>query len=265
MAIASQMPKNYAVTIVARNLPGDEDNKEWASPWAGAIWSGMEGSSEREQKMQLDSLAIWRQLALSDPESSVRRTEMHELFDTGSLEGRVWYRYKIPGFAELPRNELPEDVAFGIRYETIALSPTTFLPWMRGRLEAAGVQFKRAHVRSLADLRGLGHDVLVNATGTGARFLADVKDANMQEVRGQSLLVKSDYGNLLTRRGRRDYTYIFPRGDGTAILGGIKQYDNNDTHVDEYLRSDVCPKKKKEKRKKKKRQQLTLADCPSCP
>lgn len=40
------------------------------------------------------------------------------------------------------------------------------------------------------------------------------------------------------RRGK-DYTYIFGRGDGTAILGGIKQYGNTDTQVDDYIRKDV--------------------------
>ena len=243
MAVASQLPKNYDVTVVARNLPGDDpdNNDGWASPFAGAIWSGMEGSSEREQRMQLDSLAIWRQIGLTDPESSVRRTEMLEVFDTGTLEERVWYRYKIPGFAEVQLSELElEDAAFAIKYDSIVVSPTTFLPWMRRKLEAAGVQFKRAHVRSLGDLRGLGHDVLVNATGVGARFLLDVKDEKMQPVRGQSLLVKSDFPTLITRRGRHDYTYIFSRGDGTTILGGIKEYGRSDLHVDEYLRRDVC-------------------------
>lgn len=31
MAIASQLPTNYDVTIVARNLPGDPETTEWAS------------------------------------------------------------------------------------------------------------------------------------------------------------------------------------------------------------------------------------------
>ncbi|KAL1986075.1 hypothetical protein VTN96DRAFT_6972 [Rasamsonia emersonii] len=237
MAIASQLPKNYDVTIVARNLPGDPHIQEWASPWAGAVWSGMDGSNEREQQMQLNALAVWWKLALTDPDSSVRRVEMTELRDSGSLD-QIWYRNKVPDFQVLPQEDLPAGAAVGVRYRTIVLTPMTFLPWMRAKLEANGVKFKRAHVRSLADLSGLGHDVLINAAGIGPRRLTDVMDQKVQEVRGQTVLVKSDYDKLFIRRGK-DYTYVFARQDGTAVIGGIKQFGNVDTKVDSELRADI--------------------------
>lgn len=98
-----------------------------------------------------------------------------------------------------------------------------FLPWLRKQLEETGVTFKRANVESLADLKGMGHEVLINASGWGARFLKDVADQEVEQVRGQTVLVKTDYNKLFIRRGK-DYTYILPRGDGTAVLGGVKQY-----------------------------------------
>lgn len=105
------------------------------------------------------------------------------------------------------------------------LTPTVFLPWLRGQLEAAGVAFKRVEVRSLEDLKGMGHDVLINATGWGARYLGDVADRDVEQVRGQTVLMKTNTDKVWTRRGK-DYTYVIPRGDGTAILGGVKQYGN---------------------------------------
>jgi glycine/D-amino acid oxidase-like deaminating enzyme len=30
--------RGYAVEVVARNLPGDSLDQDWASPWAGANW-----------------------------------------------------------------------------------------------------------------------------------------------------------------------------------------------------------------------------------
>lgn len=72
MAIASALSKNYEVTIVARNLPGDELTQQWSSPWAGALFLGLDGSTPREQKMQLDSFAYLYKLALTHPESSVK-------------------------------------------------------------------------------------------------------------------------------------------------------------------------------------------------
>lgn len=72
MAIASTLSKNYEVTIVARNLPGDEPTWDWSSPWAGALFLGLDGATPGEQKMQRDSFAyLWR-LAITHPESSVR-------------------------------------------------------------------------------------------------------------------------------------------------------------------------------------------------
>lgn len=242
MAIAARLPKDYEITIVARDLPEDklsqyETSQDWASPWAGAVWVGMKDSSKAEQRIQLDALAYWWQLALSHPESSVKRTEMVDILDTGSM-GDVWYRYKVPNFRILTKDELPPGAGFGVAYESIILTPAVFLPWLRRRLEASGVQFKRAHVRALSDLRGVGHDVLINATGIGPKYLKDVKDHMVLEVRGQTVLVKTDYEKTWIRRGK-DYTYCFARGDGTAVLGGIKQYGSKTKDVDESLRNDV--------------------------
>lgn len=83
----------------------------------------------------------------------------------------------------------------------------------------------RKTIKSLSDLQHLNHDVLVNSTGCGARVLHDVADENVQEVRGQTILVKTDFDKILMRHGK-DYTYVIPRLDGTAILGGIKQLNN---------------------------------------
>lgn len=107
--------------------------------------------------------------------------------------------------------------------QSVVLTPATFLPWLRKRLEDAGVTFKRLRIGALSDLEGLGHDVLVNAAGAGPLHLKDVQDQKVQHVRGQTVQVKTNYDKIMIRHGK-DYTYCIPRLDGTAILGGIKQY-----------------------------------------
>lgn len=89
-----------------------------------------------------------------------------------------------------------------------------------------GVQFKRTTLNSLADARSLGHDVLINATGFGSRFLRDVKDDNIEMIRGQTILVKHDYDKLFMRDTGDTYTYAIPRLDGTVILGGTRHKDS---------------------------------------
>ena len=137
-------------------------------------------------------------------------------------------------------DELPKGVKLGMSCElfdpymhgsllifldkSVVLTPAIFLPWLRRKLEAAGVKFVRKNLRSLSELKGFGHEVLVNATGFGAKFLGDVADQAVQQIRGQTVLVRTMHDKIFMRHGK-DYTYVIPRLDGTAILGGIKQVD----------------------------------------
>lgn len=238
MAIASQLLRHHDITIVARNLPGDEPHsQEWASPWAGAVWAGMDGSTPREQQFQLSALGVWWKLALSDPESSVRRIEMTEYRDSKTLD-QIWIRDKVPEFRVIPATELLPGTTVGFKYKTVVITPMVFLPWLRSKLEAMGVKFQRMTVRSLGDLNGIGHDILINAAGIGPLRLEDVKDFNVQEVRGQTVVVKSKFDKLFVRNGD-NYTYAFARGDGTTVLGGIKQFGSTKVEVDSDIRADV--------------------------
>lgn len=237
LAIASLLSRHHEVTIIAKNLPGDDLILDWASPWAGAVFLGLDGSNAREQKMQLDSFAVLWSLSISNPESSIKRIEMHDFHDDKTID-QIWYAGKMPEFRVMQREELPQGVALGMSYRTVVLNPAVFLPWLRTRLEAVGVTFKRASLESLAEAKRFGQDVLVNATGFGSKFLKDVNDQKVQQVRGQTLLVKSNFDRIFMRHGK-DYTYAISRLDGTCVLGGIKQYDQTEPQVDMDLQADV--------------------------
>ncbi|SPO07234.1 related to D-amino acid oxidase [Cephalotrichum gorgonifer] len=237
LVIAASLPRHYDITIIAKNLPGDPDSQEWASPWAGATWLGMLNSSEADQEIQLKSLAYWWSLARRHPESSVRRLQLVDVVDSVRPED-MWYSNRVPGYRPLTKGELPGDAPWGATFGSIVITPKYFLPWMRERLEKTGVKFVRGTVTSLKELAGMGHHVLINATGTGSKYLTDVQDDKVLEVRGQTVLVKSSYPKCWMRRGQ-DYTYHIPRGDGTAILGGIKEYGSTSTEVDDATRADI--------------------------
>lgn len=237
MAIASLLSRNHEVTIVAKNLPGDELSKEWASPWAGAVFLGLDGSNPWEQKMQLDSFAVLWSLAVSNPASSIRRIEMNDFHDDKTID-QIWYNGKMPQFRVMRQDELPKGVRLGMSYKTVVLTPKVFLPWLRKRLEDTGVVFKRVHLDSLAEVKTQGHDIVVNATGFGPKFLEDIRDQEVQLVRGQTVHVKSNYNKIYMRHGK-DYTYAISRLDGTCVLGGIKQYGQTCPEVDMDLQQDV--------------------------
>ncbi len=241
MMAAASLPKNYDITIVAEYLPGDYDTKEWASPYAGAIWVGVHKSSPREQKMQLEGLmGLWR-LAETDPESSVRQIELTEIMDRGTKED-VWYAGKVPEFRFLPQQDLPKGALYGMKYKTVVLTPQKFLNWLYQRLVDRGIKFRRTRVYALDDLKGLGHDVLINASGVGAENLKDVREKNLVSWRLQCVVAKApvSYDRLFIRRGDKGYySTAFSRLDGTVYVGGVLTSNDRNLAVSEEQRKKV--------------------------
>lgn len=216
------------ITIVGKHLPGDPYNKEWASPWAAAIWVGVQDSNPRDQKLQLDSFGVLWRLAETNPESSVRKADATEIMDMGSPKD-AWYANKLPGFRFMERSELPAKSVYGMKYKTVVITPQVFIEWMRARLEKRGVKFLRACVESLGDLEGMGHDVLINASGLGSTTLTDVKDDKLKPVMLQSIMLKlPSCKGLFIRRGHGYYSTSFPRQNGEVYIGGVIEYDNAD-------------------------------------
>ncbi|KAJ4171030.1 hypothetical protein NW754_007173 [Fusarium falciforme] len=122
---------------------------------------------------------------------------------------------------------------------TIVVNPHIFMPWLKRNLESSGVKFRRMDLDSLSDAHHLGHDVLINATGEGPKYLSDIKDQNMDLLRGQTMIIKSGYKKSFMRDDGNTYTYVIPRLDGTVILGGIRDPDVENTEVDIEIDKDI--------------------------
>ncbi|KAM0217446.1 hypothetical protein ACHAQD_007425 [Fusarium lateritium] len=189
--------------------------------------------------MQRDSFAeLWR-LATRYPESSIKKIPMEEVFDQERTDDDLWYREFVTDFRFLSKEELPEGAKGGVAYSTIVLNPHIFLVWLKINLENTGVEFKRMNLASLHEARHLDHDVLINASGLGPRELLDVKDPNMLFLKGQTIIVKSDYIKSFMRDDGKDYTYAIPRLDGTVILGGVRDPDVSNTDVNLEVDRDI--------------------------
>lgn len=73
LSAAAQLPKHHHITIVARDLPGDDhESHAWSSPHAGAIWMPLLDAPPREQDMQLQAFVHMWKIAGEFPESSVK-------------------------------------------------------------------------------------------------------------------------------------------------------------------------------------------------
>jgi glycine/D-amino acid oxidase-like deaminating enzyme len=137
-------------------------------------------------------------------------------------------------------SELPKGAIYGMKYQTVVITPQKFLPWLCVRLEERGVKFIRTRVTSLSQLGGMGHDVLVNATGFGAEKLADVKERKMTSWRLQTVVVKNDsYDRLFIRRTPTSYSTAFARLDGTIYVGGALTEGSRDLTISEEHRANV--------------------------
>ena len=104
------------------------------------------------------------------------------------------------------------------------MDPNIFLLWFKQHLESTGVTFKRMHLNALKDADTLGHDALVNASGFGSKFLRDIQDGNVEMIRGQTIVVRSNYNTYFMRDNGKTYTYAIPRGDGSVVLGGVRDW-----------------------------------------
>ncbi|TFK45195.1 hypothetical protein OE88DRAFT_1740516 [Heliocybe sulcata] len=224
LTIALFLPRHYDVTIVARDMPGDPDSLDWASPWAGAGFGGGGTKPDDPQEMEMLKAAFryyWN-LSESHPESSVK---MYTLPFTPLPASSPqihhpstasWTRPTCPP-PRMPRSGSPTPPSSSRPPPTSPTSPLSFTP-------STNVAFVPQTVSDLTDLLPLSPDVLVNAIGVGAGRLDPINDPLVEPVRGQTIVIRQPAIDHMTLRSGIDYCYVIPRGDGTAVIGGIKEH-----------------------------------------
>ncbi|KAJ5085897.1 nucleotide-binding domain-containing protein [Penicillium argentinense] len=226
----------YKVTIVARDLPGD-DSQDWASPWAGAAIYPHPDSGGNS--LQRENFRYYWDLAHRDPTScGVQAIKATEYYDDRDNDSSIWYKTVVPNYRLIHREDLPKGSKLGFTYTSMTLNPEILLPWIQKQLQARGVKFIRRALRSIEEARNItGARVIVHASGLGAHTLAD--DKNVEAIRGQTMFVKTDFAETKIHQGSH-YTYVIPRPqtDG-AIMGGVSQPGNVDRNVDKDLRVDI--------------------------
>ena len=161
-----------------------------------------------------------------------------EYFDDRDSGSKVWYEELAPRFKHIPRSKLPAGVRCGYTYTSTAISPDYYLPWLKKELMGRGVRFITTTVQSLAEAQALMKTaIVVNASGLGAKELAH--DDQVVPIRGQTMLIKSDFDGIVIRRGS-EFTYAIPRMfTGGVIIGGIAEEGSTNVQVDQSLKRDI--------------------------
>ncbi|KAJ5226114.1 D-amino-acid oxidase [Penicillium chermesinum] len=229
----------YSITVLAKHMPGDYDI-EYASPWAGANYMPVANEGTRHQEWETNTWAPLKALAENHPESGVYFQKAVVYNRKKDLEpgGRLVHRLSEtwPVYKEFSQHELSPEMDNGHEYTSVCINTAMYLPWLVGHCVKAGVVFKRAVVKHIANA-ATGHhsgkmaEVVINCTGLSSNALGGVMDENMRPARGQIVLVRNDAGPMWTTSGTDDgtdeavYTMTRAAGGGT-ILGGTYQLDD---------------------------------------
>jgi D-amino-acid oxidase len=175
--------------------------------------------------------ASWHRFAalVADTTAGVTMRRAIELWRTDAA--RPWWADAVPFARPAAADELPPGYAAGCCFDAPVVDMRRYMPWLRARLEAAGVRTRTGELASLDEaLRE--HDVVVDCSGLGARTLCG--DAELFAIRGQIVRV-ADPGIATVALDEDDpggIAYVVPRGDD-CVLGGTAEVGNEDLAVDD--------------------------------
>lgn len=201
----------YDAHVMARDMPG-----ETTSAVAGALW--LPYRAEPFERVGPWARATFTELLRihdREPGSGVLLRE-GVLLHRDAPPNRPPWADAARGLADLQAVADPAPgYAGGWSLRVPLVDMGAYLPWLVGRLEAAGGTVTRMPLPALPN-RGL----VVNATGVSARAVAH--DESVHPVRGQVVVVENPGLTrwLVDEREQGgDLTYVLPRTD-TVVLGG---------------------------------------------
>jgi D-amino-acid oxidase len=189
---------------------------------AGAIWGPVRcGPPDRVLGWARTGLSVLTELA-GEPAAAVRFTRGREV--SAEPSAPPYWLELLPDLRLLSSDELSGELSGGLvagwSYTAPVVTMPRYLDYLLARYERAGGSVSTGTVRSLAVPDA---PVVVNCTGTGARYL--VPDPEVVPVRGQVVLVRNpgidEFYIARTMRGT-DYVYVFPHGD-VVLLGGTAE------------------------------------------
>ena len=239
------------ILIIAAELPTDPASSytaDYASPWAGAHYRPIAGTTPQlafEKTLALTTATQMRPLASSHPESGVAPTPALEYVDApGPAERnlRTGDVYAFPGdnFRVLGPAELPTGAKWGCAYDTYCVNSPVYLRWLLARCQGMGARVVRQR------LAGGAREAFAFAERLGVRGVRTVVDCSgrgfhdpkANVIRGQTVLVRQQYGATVTRQCRDGaWSFLIPRpGGGGTIVGGTKEVGDWEAGVREETR-----------------------------
>jgi len=190
----------HRVDVLARDLP-----LETTSTIAAALWYPYL-AHPREQVLAwaATSYDVFRDLA-HDEAAGVRMLPGHDR--AGAHEPDPWWGGAVPDLRREPG---------GWTFTSPVIEMPVFLGWLVARIEELGGTLTRMNLSALPS----GADVVVNASGLGARLLGD--DHAVTPVRGQVVHVEQVGLEEWWLDATTDLTYVIPR-ERIVVVGGTEE------------------------------------------
>ncbi|KAJ9122405.1 hypothetical protein QFC22_001828 [Naganishia vaughanmartiniae] len=204
----------YEVTVVARDLPGDEKCVGYTSPWAG-------GSNAK----------VGRLFYADKPDGILCRGK------DGRGRMPYWDAELSTLFRKPPQEKTRVDPPGPNSYAAITIDTSKYLPCLVAEIRRLGCTIIRTNVTHVSQLQSpiipRKADVVVVCAGLGARHLGGVEDWDCYPIRGQVVLVRAPwYKRGVTKSSKTgDWTYTIPRASGDVILGGFKTDNDWTAHA----------------------------------
>ncbi|WWD19394.1 hypothetical protein CI109_103854 [Kwoniella shandongensis] len=236
--------KGLKVAIVAKDLPEDSNSFGFASPWAGCNWHSFE-TDGNAPAAQWDAITFRRlaELAKEHPELCERIPFYTVWQNEKKGDNELWFKDLVGDFHKLeasPSNPLPGNMSFGHTFSSYILHAPAYTAHLGSIVRSLGIPIYRHRLSSLDEAYNLPEigrvDLVINASGLGAKSLIGVEDEKVYPARGQTVLVrapevKTCYMHVEgfmagpLKPGEKpppEPAYIIPRPgpEGHVILGG---------------------------------------------
>ncbi|ORY22187.1 D-amino acid oxidase in complex with Two Anthranylate molecules [Naematelia encephala] len=237
--------RGLRVVIIARDLVADDPSQDWSSPWAGANWCPF-GTDPKICRWETEGFARLHELV---PAGLAMDLPIKRFASTEAGLHNHWYRNVVNDYRHLPSDQCPPG-SVGVAFTSLSVNAPDYCKWLHAQCSALGVDFIRRELRSLEEVVGPDTKIIINATGLGARWLEDVRDENVEPIRGQIVLVKAPAvrtctmdATLTTSEPTRS-TYVIPRPNsgGQVICGGCYEVGSLKREVDLDLSRDILQK-----------------------
>lgn len=197
----------HHVDVLARDLP-----LETTSSVAAAIWFPYRAFPfERVTAWSAKAYEVFDRLATAEPDAGVRMVEGTQLHRVRTAD--PWWLSAVPALTRV--TAMREPYVDGWTFTTPVIEMPVYLRWLAQQVDECGGTITRVALNGMPDQA----DVVVNASGLGARLLAE--DPSVLPVRGQVVYLEQVGLDRWWLDGDGP-TYVVPR-TRDIVVGGTDE------------------------------------------